>query len=72
MFINTDSDWLPLAPSPRFYLFIFDWLFQVNLNNFVIEPPVTFRLKSGSGPVLLSGEVIVGKAVTSESVSLNQ
>ncbi|XP_077311283.1 nucleoplasmin-3 [Lithobates pipiens] len=32
---------------------------MVNLNNFVIEPPVTFRLKSGSGPVLLSGEVIV-------------
>ncbi|CAI9548563.1 unnamed protein product [Staurois parvus] len=32
---------------------------MVNLDNFVIQPPVTFRLKSGSGPVLLSGQVIV-------------
>lgn len=32
---------------------------MVNLDDFVIQPPVTFRLKSGSGPVLLSGHVLV-------------
>ncbi|KAM9324808.1 nucleoplasmin-3 [Gastrophryne carolinensis] len=32
---------------------------MVNLDNFVIQPPVTFRLKSGSGPVQVSGQVIV-------------
>ncbi|XP_072280264.1 nucleoplasmin-like protein NO29 [Pyxicephalus adspersus] len=32
---------------------------MVNLDNFVIQPPATFRLKSGSGPVHLSGQVIV-------------
>ncbi|XP_056388845.1 nucleoplasmin-3 [Hyla sarda] len=32
---------------------------MINLDNFVIQPPVTFRLKSGSGPVMLSGQVMV-------------
>ncbi|XP_075071986.1 nucleoplasmin-3 [Mixophyes fleayi] len=32
---------------------------MVNVDNFVIRPPVTFRLKFGSGPVLLSGQVII-------------
>ncbi|XP_071986163.1 nucleoplasmin-3 [Engystomops pustulosus] len=32
---------------------------MVNLDNFVIQPPVTFRLKSGSGPVQVSGNIIV-------------
>ncbi|XP_069834989.1 nucleoplasmin-3 [Dendropsophus ebraccatus] len=32
---------------------------MVNLDNFVLQPPVTFRLKSGSGPVFLSGQVLV-------------
>ncbi|XP_063818456.1 nucleoplasmin-3 [Pseudophryne corroboree] len=32
---------------------------MVNVDNFEIRPPVTFRLKFGSGPVLLSGQVIV-------------
>ncbi|XP_077114377.1 nucleoplasmin-3 [Ranitomeya variabilis] len=32
---------------------------MINLDNFVLQPPVTFRLRSGSGPVQLSGQVIV-------------
>ncbi|XP_040293672.1 nucleoplasmin-3 [Bufo bufo] len=32
---------------------------MVNLESFVIQPPVTFRLKSGSGPVQLSGQVLI-------------
>ncbi|KAM4031418.1 nucleoplasmin-3 [Anomaloglossus baeobatrachus] len=32
---------------------------MINLDNFIIQPPVTFRLKSGSGPVQLSGQIIV-------------
>ncbi|XP_068120927.1 nucleoplasmin-like protein NO29, partial [Hyperolius riggenbachi] len=34
-------------------------LTMVNVDSFMIQPPVTFRLKSGSGPVILSGQVIV-------------
>ncbi|XP_053306038.1 nucleoplasmin-3 [Spea bombifrons] len=36
---------------------------MVNVDNFELQPPVTFRLKSGSGPVLLSGRHVI---VTSE------
>ncbi|XP_044153936.1 nucleoplasmin-3 [Bufo gargarizans] len=32
---------------------------MVNLESFVIQPPVTFRLKSGSGPIQLSGQVLI-------------
>ncbi|KAG9467692.1 nucleoplasmin-like protein NO29 [Eleutherodactylus coqui] len=32
---------------------------MVNLDNFILQPPVTFRLKSGSGPVQISGQVMV-------------
>ncbi|KAG8551278.1 hypothetical protein GDO81_004036 [Engystomops pustulosus] len=35
------------------------FILMVNLDNFVIQPPVTFRLKSGSGPVQVSGNIIV-------------
>ncbi|CAJ0935129.1 unnamed protein product [Ranitomeya imitator] len=35
---------------------------MINLDNFVLQPPVTFRLRSGSGPVQLSGQVIVGNS----------
>ncbi|XP_075699115.1 nucleoplasmin-3 [Rhinoderma darwinii] len=33
---------------------------MVNLDNFVIQPPVTFRLKTGSGPVHIAGQIVVG------------
>lgn len=38
---------------------------QVSLGGFEITPPVILRLKSGSGPVYVSGQHLVGKKVTS-------
>ncbi|KAM4703253.1 nucleoplasmin-3 [Rhinophrynus dorsalis] len=32
---------------------------MVNVENFELQPPVTFQLKSGSGPVLISGRHII-------------
>lgn len=35
---------------------------QLSLDDFQLQPPVTFRLKSGSGPVRITGRHQIGKS----------
>lgn len=36
-------------------------VFQLSLDDFQLQPPVTFRLKSGSGPVRITGRHQIGE-----------
>lgn len=38
-----------------------DLMFQVCLGGFEISPPVVFRLRTGSGPVHISGQHLISK-----------
>lgn len=37
--------------------------FQLSLDDFQLQPPVTFRLKSGSGPVRITGRHQIGESL---------
>lgn len=40
---------------------LFILVFQLSLDDFQLQPPVTFRLKSGSGPVRITGRHQIGE-----------
>ncbi|KAM8924819.1 nucleoplasmin-3 [Pelodytes ibericus] len=44
-------------------------LLSVNLEQFEIQPPVTFRLTSGSGPILIAGRHIIASSDEQDSLS---
>lgn len=47
-------------------------IFQLSLDDFQLQPPVTFRLKSGSGPVRITGRHQIGeKSGPSHQASLH-